>query len=683
MDFLMTKNMQVLLIYISLAGTTWLAFQQVGNNEFIDFDDNVYIMQNHHIHKGITIQGLRWAFTTGYAANWHPVTWISHMVDVQLFRLKPKWHHLTNLLFHIANVLLLFFVLSRMTKAPWKSAMVAALFALHPLHVESVAWAAERKDVLSTFFWMLTLIAYGYYVRNPRLKNYMVVLAFFALGLMSKPMVVTLPFVLLLFDYWPLERFGGSSGGLNQLPGESVEAMRTEAGSPVSTRKEKGKTGNRAQEQTVQRGTLLEQKFKWASIRPPVLEKVPLLVLSVLSCVATYIAQNKGGAVSSIEIITPGIRISNAFVSYLLYITKTVWPHGLSIFYSHPGLRPLWQVFGAMLFLVAVTFAVIRTGKRFPYLPVGWLWFTGTLVPVIGIVQVGGQAMADRYAYIPSIGIFIMAAWGIPEIFKKRRYGKELLAGLSALCLACFFILTWVQVGYWRDYFTLFYHAATITKDDFTLYNNRGIAYKGMGDNVHAIEDFNKAIEINPRYAQAYSNRGTSFVELGKPAQAVEDYNKAIELDSHLAGAFFNRGVFYQSSGNFRQAIADYDRAVENSYPNLEEALCNRGAAYGELGNQSKAIENYDMAIASDPEYVKAYFNRGLAYGQLGKYLQAINDFDKCISLDNNNPEAYFGRGMTYGNIGKENQAIEDIKTAARLGSEQARAFLRKQGMNW
>ena len=400
----MSKNRQILTVNILLAALTLAAYWQVGNNGFVNFDDDVYVSLNRHIHNGITIDGLRWAFTAGYASNWHPLTWISHMLDIQFFGPAPHWPHLVNLLFHIANVLLLFFVLRRMTAALWQSALVAALFALHPLHVESVAWIAERKDVLSTFFLMLTLAAYGQYAGKPSYRWYLAVILFFALGLMAKPMLVTLPFVLLLLDYWPLERL------LQNKPQPVVPTQL----SPAPGHRKKGKAARRPVKVAVEIEKPAVNRSQWELIRPLLLEKIPLVVLTIFSCAFTYIAQKEGGAFAPIEIYTFRIRIGNALVSYLRYIAKTVWPANLAVLYPHPGLVPLWQVFGAALCLIALTLIVIRTARRFPYLAVGWLWFCGTLVPVIGIVQVGGQAMADRYTYIPSIGLFIMAAWGIP-----------------------------------------------------------------------------------------------------------------------------------------------------------------------------------------------------------------------------------------------------------------------------
>jgi tetratricopeptide (TPR) repeat protein len=692
----MPKSKHLLIIHFLLILITLTAYGQVRNHRFVDFDDNIYVTENSHIQDGLTIQGLHWAFTTGYAKNWHPLTWISHMLDVQFFGLNPRLHHLTSLLFHIANVLLLFFILDRMTKAPWRSAFVAALFALHPLHVESVAWVAERKDVLSTFFFLLTLLAYSYYVERPRFQSYLPVVAFFALGLTAKPMLVTLPFVLLLLDYWPLERFGES---------KSARPIRTETKSPVSTRRKRGKSGGRADRSETGSPVPAHEKrarsarqipevafparkpanpeLRWASIRPLILEKIPLLALATLSCGATYIAQNQGGMVVPIEILPLGTRVANAFVSYILYIVKTIRPIDLAVFYPHPGLPPLWQVLGALLFLVAVTFAVIRTAKRFPHLPVGWLWFAGTLVPVIGIVQVGAQAMADRYTYIPSIGLFLMAAWGIPEILEGQRRGKEILAAFSAFCLLCLFVLTRTQVGYWHDSLTLFDHALDVTENNFYIYSNRGQVYNSLGNYTRGIADLDRAIQINPKFAQAYNNRGNALDSLGNYVQAVEDYDRAIEIDPRYAEAHYNRGVSYQHAGMFRQAIADYDEAVAGSDFYKAEVFGNRGAAYSDLGDQKKAIEDYDRAIEIDPKNPRTYFNRGLACGELGDQRQAIHDYSMVISINPKYPKAYFYRGMTYEYLGMKSQAIEDISKAARLGYEDAKNYLASRGLNW
>jgi len=703
----MSKNKLVFLIYLFLIVTTLLPYWQIGNHSFIIIDDPDYITENHQIQDGVTIQALRWAFTTGYVAFWCPVTWISHMVDVQLFGLNPGPHHLMSLLFHIANVLLLFFALHRMTKRLWPSAFVAALFALHSLHVESVVWACERRDVLSAFFWMLTLIAYSYYAQSRRFRSYLAVAAFFILGLMSKPMMVTLPFVLLLLDYWPLGRFAGTG---------PAQAVPTEASSPVFAHKQSVKTGKQVLKTPVEAGEPAEHEFQRASIRSLVLEKIPLLALTVLSCVVTYIAEDRGQAIPSADVVPLSLRIANAFVSYCIYITKMIWPAKLAVFYPLPGSLPFWQVLAAVVFLAAVTYAVVRAAKRFPYLPVGWLWFTGTFVPVIGIIQVGSHGMADRYTYIPSIGFFIMAAWGIPELFKKRRHGIRALATASALCLLFLFALTWTQVGYWRDSITLFDHALSVTDNNHAIYCCRGLAQDQLGNHAQAIEDFSKSIGMSANSAQAYSGRGVAYGAMGNYSQALEDFDRAIRLDPKMAkaysyrgnvrnslgdhtgaiedfdraieinptysGAYNNRGITYQSMGNYSRAIEDFGRAIEINAAD-SGAYNNRGTTYQDMGNYSHAIEDFDRAIRIAPANAGTYFNRGLTYQKMGNYSRAIEDYDTAIKIAPAYVGAYYNRGRAHSSLGNQRQATEDLKTAARLGHEKARKTLKSQGIDW
>ncbi|MGA3116411.1 MAG: tetratricopeptide repeat protein [Syntrophobacteraceae bacterium] len=699
----MLRNKQIPLIYLLLAAAAFIAFWQVNYCGFVDLDDPLYVAKNIHIRDGITAQAIRWAFTTGYASNWHPLTWMSHMLDVQLFGLKPRWHHLTNLLFHIANTLLLFFVFNRMTKAPWKSAFVAALFALHPLHVESVAWVSERKDVLAAFFWMLTMAAYIGYVEHgtedgrqktedgrrkailspSSVLRYLAVLIFFVSGLMAKPMLVTLPFVLLLLDYWPLQRFE---------PKKSARQTRTEASKQgagsgkrelLSANKKKGKAGKMLTGQgMVKEEKPADHKYEWALIRPVLREKIPLFALAALSSIITFIAQQKGGAVGSIEAFSPGVRIANAWVSYSIYIGKTFWPVNLAVYYPHPRLLPLWQTLGAVLLLITVTISVIRTAKRFPYLTMGWLWFTGTMAPVIGIVQVGTQAMADRYTYIPLIGLFIMAAWGIPELLKKWRYRKETLFASSALILTCLFIVTWIQAGYWRNSIALFDHTLKVTSPSDLILRARGSVYDKLGNYKQAISDFDRAIEINPEYADAYNGRGAVYGKLGNRRQAIADYDRAIQINPEFALAYINRGAAYGELGNQRQAISDYDRAIEIDHQNTD-AYTNRGIAYGELGDLRQAIADFDKAIEIDPQNADAYTNRGVANYELGNQRQAISDYDRAIEINPKHAEVYYNRGVAHNELGNRRQAIEDMQTAARFDIENAKNFLKSQGMNW
>jgi regulator of sirC expression with transglutaminase-like and TPR domain len=565
------ENKRILFIYPLLAAVTLAVFWQLNRCDFINYDDNEYVSENPQVQNGITSETIRWAFTTHHSSNWHPVTWISHMLDVELFGLNPHRHHQINLLFHIANTLLLFFVLNRMTGAPWKSAFVAALFALHPLHVESVAWVAERKDVLSTFFWMLTMAAYFYYVKGlPASRplfsalRYLVLLIFFILGLMSKPMLVTVPIVLLLLDYWPLRRFG---------PDPQFDAH-------------------------VDRTTIRARAWEL------IFEKIPLFALAGVACIITFVAHNRGGAVKSTNAFPAGVRIENAIVSCALYIKKAVWPTDLAIFYPHPGSWPAWQVLGAAFLLGAITLTVFRTTRRFPYLTVGWLWFTITLAPVIGIVQVGNQAMADRYTYVPLIGLFMMAAWLIPELMKKWRYCKQACFVLSALILAALSIATWVQTGYWLDGVKLYNHTLAINDNNDIIHYNRGIIYCQLGDFRQAVEDFDKVIDIAPWRAEAYYSRGAAYGRLGDYREAIKNYDEAIRIDPSHAWFYNDRGSAQDAVGNYKQAIEDFSRAIDLD-SNHPLGYYNRAIVYSKLRQDRAAMEDLKKAARLGSEEAK------------------------------------------------------------------------------
>jgi tetratricopeptide (TPR) repeat protein len=526
-----------------------------------------------------------------------------------------------------------------MTRALWQSALVAALFALHPLHVESVAWVSERKDVLSTFFWMLTMGAYIYYVERPVLQRYLPVLIFFALGLLAKPMLVTLPFVLLLLDYWPLQRFR------QKRPAQEI---KTESHRPVSTDKLKVRTKKKyAEKGEAKTEKPADSKYRWTLVPPLFWEKIPLFALTALSCIVTYVTQQKGGAVASIEAYPLSERIANAFVSYVVYIIKMIWPSDLAIFYPHPGLLPSWQVIGAVLLLISVTIAVIWAARKIPYLAVGWLWYVGTLVPVIGIVQVGAQARADRYTYIPLIGLFIMAVWGIPDLMRKWRFRKQVLVASSALIILGFSIATWTQVGYWQDSITVFGHA----------------------------------LKVSDRNSRAYLNLAAAYNDLGNYRKTIEACDEAIRLNTRLEKAYYDRGIAYSRLGNYRQAIEDYGRAIELN-PKYTKAYNNRGVAHDILGNHKQALNDLDRAIVISPKYAEAYYNRGIVYGRLRNYKEALTDFDRAIEFNPKYAEAYYNRAASYYNLGNQRQAYEDLKTAARLGNADAKNFLRDQGIN-
>jgi hypothetical protein len=414
-----------------LAVLTVTAFWQLKDCGFISYDDEQYVTKNAYVQSGLNGNSVKQAFSSELAkhsGHWHPITWLSLMLDHSIFGLNPHGYHLVNLLFHVMNTILLFLILRRMTKTLWPSAFVACLFAIHPLHVESVAWIVERKDVLSTFFWMLTMGAYSYYVEHPGFRRYCFVLLFFALGLMSKSMLVTLPFVLLLLDYWPLRRFS------EIIPDQKIQAEEFNF-VPSDKQKKKSKKKDAVKE-ILEVKKPADPEYKWSLIYPLLLEKIPLFALAIISSIVTYLAAHSAGAIHSEE-MSLGVRIGNAFISYIAYMGKMIWPSNLAVFYPHPGGLIPWQVLGSVFLLIVITLVVIWKAKKSPYLVTGWLWYLGTLVPVIGIVQAGSQAMADRYTYIPLIGLFITVAWDVPDLLKKWHYRKEILLASSALSIFC------------------------------------------------------------------------------------------------------------------------------------------------------------------------------------------------------------------------------------------------------
>ncbi len=530
------------LIAVALAVLVLGVYWQVGGHAFVVMDDGEYVFQNPVVARGLTLDGISWALTTFHFSNWHPLTWLSHMTDVSLFGLDAGWHHRVNLLFHLLNTELLFLVLWRMTGGMWQSAFVAALFGVHPLHVESVAWVSERKDVLSTLFWILTMGAYLRYVRRPGAGRYVPVAASLALGLMCKPMLVTLPFVLLLLDWWPLGRLA---------PADAPHVPPWRVSVPVLARLAR--------------------------------EKIPLFVLSAAACAATYLAQQKGGAVTSVELYPPGLRLANATVSYVTYLRKLVWPSSLSVFYPHPAALPPWEVWGSAALLLAVTAAAAWQRRRRPYLAVGWLWYAGTLVPVIGLVQVGAQASADRYTYVPLIGIFLAVAWGVPPALSGLRLRRVLSGALAAVSLTALSTAAWVQAGHWRDSVTLFSRAEAVTEGNWLALNNLGAAYQMLGQHHRAVACSKEAVRIKPDYALAWTTLGLAYENLGQLPEAVASSREAVRIKPDFALAWNNLGVAYAKLGELRQAVACFQEAVRIK-PDFTLARNNLGLACARLG---------------------------------------------------------------------------------------------------
>jgi protein O-mannosyl-transferase len=519
-----SQGRQKLIVYVVLVLVTLAVFWQVNQYDFIILDDDVYVTANSHIKSGITLDGIRWAFGTTYAEFWQPLIWLSFMFDYQLHGLNAGGYHLTNLILHIMSTLLLFWFFNRMTGAIWKSAFVAAFFALHPLHVESVAWITERKDTLSAFFWMLTLCLYVYYTEKPVIKRYLLVLFSFACALMSKPIVVTLPVVMILLDYWPLRRF---------------ESHKT---------------------------NLISLQLK---------EKAPFFILSmVFSIMTAYLHSN-----TPIERFPLDLRLANALVSLATYLENTFWPHDMGIFYPFPTQIPLWQIIGASLLIIFISVTVIVMVKRLPYLFTGWMWFTIAIAPVIGIIQDSGQAMADRYHYIPSIGIGMMLAWGIPLLIPNETRRKKILFPLGIAFLAIMSFITWQQCGYWKNSVELFKKNLRATNNNFVAHNGLATALVGEGKNVEAIYHCNAAIRFYPNYRDAYNNRGVAYDQLGQYQRAIEDYNKAIRISPNYADAYYNRGVTFTKLSQYKPAVEDYNHAIRLK-PYDTDALINRGVIY-------------------------------------------------------------------------------------------------------
>ncbi len=579
-----------------LAAATWLAFYPVFRFQFVDLDDDLYVSANAHVLKGLTLEGADWALRTGHASNWHPLTWFSHMLDTQVFGPGPAGPHVVNVLFHLANTLLLFGVLRRLTGARWRSALVAALFALHPLHVESVAWISERKDVLSTFFLLLTLWAYGRYAEGRRKKEegrmrneetargphssfiihpsafYVLSLVFFALGLMSKPMLVTLPFVLLLLDYWPLGRMQKEECRMQN--GETDHAPRTTPHAPRIT-------------SPARRFLLPPSSFL-------LLEKLPFFLLAAVSSVVTYIVQHTGGAVMSAAELPFSGRIANALVGYCRYLGKLLWPVDLACFYPRPEHWPAGQVAGAALLLAVLTWLVLRQFSSRRYLPAGWFWFIGTLVPVIGLVQVGEQAIADRYTYIPSIGIFVLAAWGLGDMAARRPRLKPLLVSASIVALAVLLLATRQQVIHWQSSETLFRHALAVTKNNPWVHCLLADTLADAGHFEEAEAHCREALRLKPGFPEIEILYANILAQGNKPGEAIALLSKLLQHDSSDPATRFTLAALLARRGDTAQAIEHYQQGLRGQ-PDSPDALNN--LAWIRATSANAAFRNGDEAV--------------------------------------------------------------------------------------
>ena len=578
-------------ICMALAALSWLVFGQTLWHDFINYDDPRYVYENTRITGGLNVSGIAWAFTHIHSMNWHPLTTISHMLDCQLYGLKAGWHHFTNVFLHTIAVILLFIALQQMTGAFWRSAFVVTVFAIHPLRVESVAWIAERKDVLSGVCFMLTLLAYAYYVRLPRIGRYLVVAFVFACGLMSKPMLVTLPFVLLLLDYWPLSRI---------------------------------------------RDPFCDIRRRLLTL---VLEKIPLMALSAVSSVVTFLAQK--GAVGETEQLPVLTRINNAVVSYVAYIWQMLWPVSLAVFYPHPENRlPLWEIISSLLLLICVTALAITLRKQRPYFVTGWLWYLGMLVPVIGLVQVGWQGRADRYTYLPQIGLYIAGTWAVAEFTASWRRQRAILSAAAILTIALLGWRAWLQTSYWRDSETLFRHALAVTANNDVAENNLGIVFLRQGKVEEAISLLQAAVDLRPDNSPAHENLAKAFLQKGQVADALVHYRKLLELQPDNIEVHNIVGTVLIQQGRIKEGVEEWQKVLAIQ-PDNGNAMSNLAWVFATSPNDSvrdgaKAVQLASEALRISGHRIPMLFRTlAAAYAETGEFSKAIQTAQQGIELAN------------------------------------------------
>ncbi len=591
-----------ILIILALTLVTSAAYWPVLGNGFVNFDDDRYVYDNPRVQDGLSTGGLAWAFRSTTNANWHPLTWISHMIDCQIWKLNPLGHHLTNLLLHLANTVLLFTLFVRLTGFTWRSAFVAALFAVHPLHVESVAWVAERKDVLSTLFFLLTLMAYVRYSERPDVKRYALVTALFVFGLMAKPMLVTVPLVMLMLDYWPIRRLA---------------------------RQMDRKNGPRP------------------AVRRLLVERIPLFALTLASCVVTMHVQRAGGAFNSTEGVALSDRLSTVAAGYGAYIIKMLWPVELGVIYPYPaGGVPAWQVAGSLLLFLGISVLAWMTRRTRPYLAFGWLWFVVTLLPVIGIVQVGSQFIADRYTYIPLIGLFVAISWGIGDLLRRQDRLISVTAAPAAILILLLAAGTFAQSRHWKDGYTLFTHTLSVAAPSASAHTNLGIACAERGDQDAAIEHYRKALELDPNHANARFN---------------------------LGNAYFRKRMFDDAVREYLTAVEQYQQSELSGSARVQTNL---GDAYQKLRMYDLAEEQYRKALDSEPDYMPAITNLGTLLKETGRFDEAEVLFRSALGVSSKDAESHSSLGVALAGQNRLDEAIEEFRTAIRLDPKHAGAHV-------
>jgi protein O-mannosyl-transferase len=636
-----SKKHVVFLISAALVTATLVAYEPIRHNGFVSFDDTSYIVENTQVKSGITWESIGQAFTKPHFSMWHPLTTINHMLDYQLFGLNPLGHHLVSVLIHIANALLLFWIVNRLTGTIWASAFVAGVFALHPIQVESVAWAAERKTVLSGLFWLLTMAAYIHYSKQPRLSRYLLVLLVFGLCIMTKPVVATLPFVLLLLDYWPLDRVRWAHQSKNTKPAESNQ-----------------------------------KSIGWL-----IAEKIPLLAMSAFLSVMTYISQETGGIVRTLAKMPLDYRIANMFLSYIRYIGKMIWPSGLAAYYPHPrGTFPATTVVICALLFILTSVLCIYTARRRRYIAVGWLWYVGTLVPVIGLTQSGTQAMANRYMYIPILGLLIIVGMLGKDLLVKRPRLRSIAAISAIAVLLTGVILTRMQTRHWQNSMTLFEYALKVTKNNELAENSYGCALFEAGQINEALLHINKALQINPAYLDARNNLGQIYLKQGKLNEAIVCFKRVLDGSGATSQVYSNLALALGIQKKYDEAMKYLIKAMELE-PNNPDIHNKMGMALLSTGRGGEAITHFKYVLQTNTIPAEAYANLGSAYIQMDNYESAIENLTKAIELKPNNIGALNNLAwalVTVNDISKRdaNRAIEYARRACELTGDKEAGLL-------
>lgn len=605
---LWTKRDIVIGIALSLA--VIIIYWQVQEFKFIYYDDDAYVTEKVHVMSGLTWLGAKWAMSATEAGFWHPLTWLSLMLDRELFNFNAGGFHWTNVILHLINTLLLFILLGAATDAPLRSAFVALLFAIHPLHVESVAWVSQRKDLLCTLFGFASLWAYVKYVKAPGWRRYFLVIIFFILGLMSKPMIVTFPFVMLLMDFWPLKR-------LASLKPKSTESL------------------------------LPAREFVKRSLLMLWLEKLPLIALSFLASILVIITENKAGALNSLADLSIMERCANAIVSYVKYIAMMFWPTRLAFLYPHPATIPLGQIIGALTLIISITFIMIYAYQRKPYLFVGWFWYLGTLLPVIGLIQVGPAALADRYTYVPIIGLFIMTVWGVMDLTAKWKYKGLFLLTIGLSAAVGLALLAWVQIGYWRNSITLFERALEVTKGNYIVLNNLGYFYINNGGIDKGISYLEEGIKVNPRFGLLYQNIGIGLYAQGHYEKAIGYLMKAQALSFRSDEIPRSLGDAYRQTGRVNQAIEAYRQALRINSGNL---LARYGLALvlNEAGRNDEAIKELREVLSYDHKNLNVRKKLMMIFLEIKKFNDVLTEGEKALAIDPDDPDIHNMMGVAY-----------------------------------